>query len=60
MLADSFNFYTIPKNRSSVTENIFHKVCMGKRNSELAIGVSQRVSGDTATIGKFRGKIIRS
>ena len=24
------------------------------------VGVSQRVSGDTATIGKFRTKIIRS
>ena len=27
-----------------------------KRNSQFAAGVSQRVIGDTATIGKFRAK----
>ena len=33
---------------------------MGKGYSEFAVGVSQRVIGDTDTIGYFRGKIIRS
>ena len=51
-----FNRKTIPKKRSRVTESFF----MGKRNSEIAVGVSQRINGDTATIGKFRPKIIRS
>ena len=32
---------------------------MGKGYSEFAVGVSQRVIGDTATIG-YRAKIIRS
>ena len=31
---------------------------MGKRNSKVVIGASQRVTGDIATVGKFRTKII--
>ena len=31
-----------------------------KKNSQFAVGVSQRLIGDTATIGKFRAKVIRS
>ena len=54
------NRKAIPKNCSRGTETIFHKVCMGKRNSKIVVGVSQRVTGDVATIGKFRTKIIRS
>ena len=27
---------------------------MGKRNSKVVIGASQRVTGDIATVGKFR------
>ena len=41
----------IPKNSSRVTETISHKVFMGKRNSEFAVGASQRVlSGDTSRV----------
>ena len=54
------NRRAIPKNSSRVAETIFHKVCMGKRNCKIVVGVSQRVTGDIATIGKFRKKIIRS
>ena len=44
----------IPKNCFRATENIFHKVCIGKKNySEFAVGVSQRVSGEIATIASF-------
>ena len=43
----------IPKICSRETETIFHKVCVGKRNSEFAVGVSQRVSGDITTIASF-------
>ena len=43
----------IPKNCSRENETIFHKVCIGKRNSEFAVGVSQRASGDIATIVSF-------
>ena len=48
----------IPKNCSRVTETIFYDVCIGKRNSKIVVVASQRVTGDIATIGKFRKKII--
>ena len=54
------NRKAVPKNCSRVTETIFHKVCMGKRNSKIVVGASQRVTGNIATIGKFRKKIIWS
>ena len=54
------NRKAIPKNWFRVTETILHKVSMGKRNSKVVIGASQRVTGDIATVGKFRTKIIRS
>ena len=31
---------------------------MGKRNSKVVIGASQRVTGDIATVGKFRTKSV--
>ena len=43
----------IPKNCSRENETIFHKVCIGKRNSDFAVGVSQRVSGDITTTASF-------
>ena len=33
---------------------------MGKRNSKIVVGASQRVTGDVATIGKCRKKVIWS
>ena len=54
------NRKAIPKNCSRVTETIFHKVCMEKRNSKIVVGVSQRVTGDIAMMDKFRKKIIWS
>ena len=52
------NRKAIPKNCSRVTETIFHKVCVGKKNSKIVVGASP--TGDIATIGKFRKKIIWS
>ena len=43
----------IPKNCSRGTETIFHKVCTGRRKSEFAVGVCQKVRGDIATIVSF-------
>ena len=34
------NRKAIPKNCSRVTESIFHKVCMGKRNSKIDLPTS--------------------
>ena len=48
------NRKALPKNCSRVTETIFHKVCMGERNRKIVVGASQTVTGDMATIGKFR------
>ena len=48
-----FSRKAIPKNCSRGTETIFHKVLKGKRNSEFAVGVSQRVRGDITTIASF-------
>ena len=60
MCLPQLNSKAIPKNCLRVTETIFCKVCMGKRNSKIAVGASQRVTGDIATIGKLRKKIICS
>ena len=43
----------IPKNCPRGTETIFHTVCIGRRKSEFAVGVSQKVRGDIATIASF-------
>ena len=43
----------IPKNCSRGTETIFHTVCIGRRKSEFAVGVSQKVRGDITTIASF-------
>ena len=48
-----FSRKAIPKNCQRATETISHKVCIGKRNSEFAVGVSQKVRGDIATIASF-------
>ena len=60
MCLPQLNRKAIPKNCSRVTETIFCKVFMGKRNSKIVVGASQRLNGDIATIGKFRKKIICS
>ena len=43
----------IPKNCSRGTETIFHTVCIGRRKSEFAVDVSQKVRGDITTITSF-------
>ena len=43
----------IPKHCSGGTETIFHTVCIGRRKGEFAVGVSQKVRGDIATIASF-------